>query len=30
MVHGFMYNKADHRIVGTQSLEAEQVAWGVS
>lgn len=25
MVHGFMYNKADRRIVGTRSLEAEQV-----
>lgn len=30
MAHGFTYNKADHRIVGTWTLEAEQVAWGVS
>lgn len=30
MTHGFTYNKADHRIVGTWPLEAEQVAWGVS
>lgn len=30
MAHGFLYNKADHRIVGPRSLEAEQVAWGVS